>query len=282
MEINQQINQYLDYCKNIRQMSANTLNNKQSVLRQFVRETKIVTLENLDNNTYNIWLKTRLACSTAPASISIYNSTIFNFIKFHQNAGVKIIFNFNLVPHFKTIKTSRNFYTSLEIKQILKYANETERLMIMIMFETGMRIHELANLKTENFKNTKINFIGKGQKPREVYISTKTWTNIQKYLKKYHIGDGYIWCIVNGAKTLNGKPPTTHTIRKNLRRIFENAGFDGFYPHALRHSFATNLQRKGASLPEIKEMMGHSSIATTERYLHGFDGRLEELFLKYQ
>ena len=63
---------------------------------------------------------------------------------------------------------------------------------------------------------------------------------------------------------------------------FLNAGFEGFYPHVLRHSFATNLQRRGASVAEIKEMMGHSSIATTERYLHEFEGRMEELFEKYR
>ena len=83
------------------------------------------------------------------------------------------------------------------------------------------------------------------------------------------------------GKTLNGEPPTPSTIRKKLKRAFLKAGFKDFYPHALRHSFATNLQSKGASVAEIKEMMGHASIATTERYLHGFDGKLRELFEKY-
>ena len=89
----------------------------------------------------------------------------------------------------------------------------------------------------------------------------------------------YLWGLYGyGA---NGEPPTTATIRKRLRRAFEVAGFNGFYPHALRHSFATDLQRRGASVEEIKEMIGHSSVATTERYLHGFEGRLLELFDKY-
>ena len=85
-----------------------------------------------------------------------------------------------------------------------------------------------------------------------------------------------------GAHALNGEPPTVNTVRQRLCSAFEWVGFEGFYPHALRHSFATNLQSKGASVEEIKEMMGHSSIATTERYLHGFEGRMEELFDKYQ
>ena len=71
-------------------------------------------------------------------------------------------------------------------------------------------------------------------------------------------------------------------MRRRLREPFYAAGFTDFYPHALRHSFATHLQQRGASVAEIKEMLGHESIATTERYLHSFDGKLEQLFNKYQ
>ena len=281
-QITKQINKYLNYDKNIYQISPNTLRNKQSVLNQFARETKITSAKEINNYIYNKWLKTQLEKPVKPASINIYNSTIFGFVKFCQNEGVKISFNFNLVPRYKTVASTRKFYTSSEISKILKYANETEKLMIIVMFETGMRIAEIANLKVENLNGTKISLVGKGGKKRVVYLSINTSKTLYDYLKKYHIKDGYIWCVLNGVKTLNATPPTINTIRKNLQNVFQKAGFGGFYPHALRHSFATNLQKKGASVMEIKEMMGHSSIATTERYLHGFDGKLEELFKKYQ
>lgn len=282
LKITKQINKYLTHSKNIYQISPNTLKNKQSILNQFAKETKITSVEEINNHIYNGWLKTKITNSVKPNSINIYNSTIFGFVKFCQNEGLEISFNLNLVPRYKTIASTRKFYTSSEISKILKYANETEKLMIIIMFETGMRIAEIANLKVENLNGTKISFVGKGGKIRVVYLSINTSKTLRTYLKKYHIKDGYIWCVLNGVKTLNATPPTINTIRKNLQNVFQKAGFGGFYPHALRHSFATNLQKKGASVMEIKEMMGHSSIATTERYLHGFDGKLEELFRKYQ
>ncbi|MBQ3280296.1 tyrosine-type recombinase/integrase [Candidatus Saccharibacteria bacterium] len=282
MKIDNQIIKYLNYCKSIRQMSLNTLNNKRAILNQFVKNTEITSATELDNQIYNKWLELKLRHHLSPASVNIYNSTIVSFLKFHQNAGLEITFDFNLVPYFRAAKTSRKFYTDSEISQVLKYADESEGLMITIMFETGMRIAEIANLKVENLNGTKISFVGKGGKMRVVYLSINTSKNLRAYLKKYHIKDGYIWCVLNGVKTLNAIPPTINTIRKNLQNVFQKAGFGGFYPHALRHSFATNLQKKGASVMEIKEMMGHSSIATTERYLHGFDGKLEELFKKYQ
>lgn len=276
-----EINEYLDYCKNIRQMSKITLLNKQSILTKFMRETKIATIKDLNNHIYNSWLKQQFSYHITSASLNTYASTIFGLIKFHKNSGKEINFNFNDVPHFKPTKTTRKFYTHEEITQVLKYANETDALMIKIMSETGMRIAELVNLRVENLDKTKITFIGKGAKPREVYINIETLKTLQNYLKKYQITTGYLWQVVNGTKTTNGQPPTVATVRKNLQRDFKRAGYEGFYPHALRHSFATDLQKKGATLAEIKEMMGHSSIATTERYLHGFEGRLEELFNKY-
>ena len=281
-KIDYQIAEYLDYCKNIRQMSATTIYNKRSILSKFARDTKIEAVENLTNQIYDDWVKQEFSHSVARASLNIYTSTVLSLLKFYQNSGMKIDFNFNNVPYFKSTKAPRKFYSKAEIAQVLKYADEVEELMIKIMFETGMRIAELANLKIANLESNKITFIGKGHKNREVYINTATLQSLQKYLQRYRITTGYFWQVVDGVKTENGEPPTVVTIRKKLQKAFERAGFDGFYPHALRHSFATDLQRKGASIPEIKEMMGHSSIATTERYLHGFEGRLEELFKKYQ
>ncbi|MBQ6461113.1 tyrosine-type recombinase/integrase [Candidatus Saccharibacteria bacterium] len=280
-KIDHQIAEYLDYCKNIRQMSATTIYNKRSILSKFARDTKIEAVENLTNQNYDNWVRQEFSRSVAHASLNIYTSTILSLLKFYQNSGMKIDFNFNNVPYFKSTKALRKFYSKAEIAQVLKYADEMERLMIKIMFETGMRIAELAGLKITNLEKNKITFIGKGHKNREVYINTATLQSLQKYLQRYRITTGYLWQVVDGVKTENGESPTVATIRKKLQKVFERAGFDGFYPHALRHSFATDLQRKGASIPEIKEMMGHSSIATTERYLHGFEGRLEELFNKY-
>lgn len=279
--INRQINQYLNHCRTIRQMSVTTIKNKRDILYRFLRVTEIKNIEDLDDEKLNFYIK-KLSSKTKISSLNTYLSTIISFVKFQQNSGVQINLNFNNLPRFKNTKTTRKFYTKSEIAKVLKHVKEPENLMVKIMFETGMRISELANLKIENLENNKISFVGKGGKPREVYLKTETAENLKYYLKNHKIENGYAWCIVDNVKTLDGRPPTVATIRKNLQKVFKRAGFDDFYPHALRHSFATNLQKNGASVPEIKEMMGHSSIATTERYLHGFDGQLEALFKKYQ
>ena len=281
-DINFQIIEYLNYCKDICRMSPRTINNKRSILDRFCRETNITSVKELSDQIHQEWLKIELGRQISTSSIGIYNSTLLGFVKYFKNAGFIIPLSLNIIPHFKMIRTERKFYTSVEIKKVLYGADDVDSLIISIMFETGMRINELTFMRVENISGQQINFIGKGNKKREVYISMQTFQKLHSYLEKYQISSGYIWRVQNGIKTLNGEPISSNTIRDNLRQTFERAGFEGFYPHALRHSFATDLQQKGASIEEIKEMMGHSSITTTERYLHGFNGKLRELFKKYR
>jgi site-specific recombinase XerD len=95
----------------------------------------------------------------------------------------------------------------------------------------------------------------------------------------YNNPDTFLWRHCKVGTIIINAPLTVQTIRDDLKDAFAQAGFPDFYPHALRHSFATDLQRRGASVEEIKEMLGHKNIATTERYLHGLDGHLEELLI---
>ena len=279
--IKQQINDYLEYCKKVRQMSETTLNAKQNTLKRFVECTKITNLNQLDNKIFNKWVAHETARHISPRSVNAYNAVILAMVRYYRETGMPIPLNLTLTAKLREDHVGRGFYTSGEIQKVIKNTIPETALMIKIMFETGMRIAELKNLKISNFKGRRVRFIGKGRRSREAYITNETLQDLEEYVKFYEI-DNYLWAIRDGEKTLNGEPPTIHTIRKELQTAFFDAGFPNFYPHALRHSFATNLQMKGATVEEIKEMIGHESIATTERYLHGFDGRLEELFDKYQ
>ena len=67
-----------------------------------------------------------------------------------------------------------------------------------------------------------------------------------------------------------------------MRKVFEKAGYDNFYPHALRHTFGTDIQKQGATLLEMQQMLGHARAETTERYIHGLEGEQEKLFKHYR
>lgn len=274
-KIDDQIKEYLNYCEKVRGMSPVTMRAKRNILERFITVTKLGSLQDLTNEVFNFWVADLTERGVSPRSINTYNAALMAMVHYYRGIGIHIPLQTSLVGKLREGTVRRQFYTYTEIKRAAEFANYETRLMIKIMYETGMRIAELTNLAVSNFTGRRIQFVGKGRKPREVYIHEDTLREVHALLRVRGITSGYIFA------TLNGEPPTVATIRKRLRVPFKMAGIEGFYPHALRHSFATSLQLKGASIAEIKEMMGHESIATTERYLHGFEGKMQELFDKY-
>ena len=274
-KINVEVAEYLEYCEKIRGMSKSTMSMKQNILGRFLKNINVENVGAISNRDFNGWVKSEMARGITMQSMNMYNSVIVAMIRYFQDTGMRTSLNLGLIRKMKGMGSKRIFYTASEIFQVVEKTEIETGLMIMVMFETGMRIAELTRLKTSEIRGRRIDFVGKGMRMREVYMSVVTARKMFDFLDGR---EGYVW----GFDSLNGEPPTVNTVRQRMSTAFLEAGFEGFYPHALRHSFATALQKKGASVDEIKEMMGHSSIATTERYLHGFEGRMEELFDKYQ
>ena len=273
--IYKQIENYLTYCEKVRKMSQVTIKTKRYILERFAKETNLKNLKQLSNAIFDQYVAKLTQNGASGCSVNTYGASIIAFAKYYQELGLAIPFKSVLVQKLRERRTERTFYLAEEIERASQFADPEIKLIIQIMFETGMRIAEVTKLRISDFEGQRICFIGKENKAREVYVRMETLAEIEKYIQENDIRD-FLW-----GNTFNGEPPTTHTIRKKLKRAFLAAGFPDFYPHALRHSFATNLQFKGASVAEIKEMMGHSSIATTEKYLHGFSGKMRELFEKY-
>ncbi|MBQ3353007.1 tyrosine-type recombinase/integrase [Candidatus Saccharibacteria bacterium] len=270
---------YLEYCEKVRGMTAATMEMKRNVLRRFWRVTGIKYLTELTNAVFDRWIKHETARGVSPRSINMYNAVVIAMVRYYKELGVKVPLNLTLIRKLKEGEVRRGFYTAEEIEDVIDAVDLQTGLIIRIMFETGMRIAEITKLRLSNFRGRQIKFIGKGRKPREVYITEETLQLLNHYINIYGVKD-FLWGFYECGG--NGEAPTVNTIRNRLKRAFKKAGFDDFYPHSLRHSFATDLQRRGASVAEIKEMIGHSNIATTERYLHGFDGKMKELFDKYR
>ena len=280
-QIFRQIDDYLNYLMVFRGVAETTLRQKRTILLYFARATGLSGIEKLTNEVFSEWVEFLNRQGISASSINVYNSIVVTMVRYFTEIGVKVPLNLTLLQKFKACGAHRKFFLSAEIRQVVGLADFETGLMIKIMFETGMRIAELVRLRVRDFDGRRISFIGKGSKPREVYITGETLRLVRRYIARYGVR-GYLWCVNDGVMSCNGEPPTVNTVRKRLREAFMAAGFDDFYPHALRHSFATDLQLRGASVAEIKEMMGHENIATTERYLHGFDGKLMELFDKYR
>ena len=274
--IHKQIDEYLDYCSKIRQMTRMTMHAKESSLRFFLVESRCNDLRELTNQKVNNFIRAESDRGISSRTINMRIAHVLALVKFYREMGVEIPLRIPLVVKLKEMPARRVFYSSEQVEEVLENCNDFEYLLIKLAFDTGMRITEITKLSVEQISGRRITFIGKGTKAREVYMSDDCRERLSDWLEEHEISQGRVW--------LNawGYPMGSDTLRRVMKAAFVRCGHEDFYPHALRHSFSTDIQRRGADIMVIKEMMGHSNIATTERYLHGFEGQLQTLFDTYR
>jgi integrase/recombinase XerD len=150
-----------------------------------------------------------------------------------------------------------------------------DRTMLEVLYATGLRVTELVSLKRDNLQLNVgyLRVIGKGNKERIVPIGTHAIKWLQKYLSNRNDSNPYLF---------PGKE-RGHLTRAAFWLIIKSCAkkagiIKSISPHTLRHSFATHLLERGADLRIIQEMLGHSSIATTEVYTHVAADMLREVF----
>lgn len=277
-QIDKQIDEYLNYCENVRRMSEQTLHGKRWICREFLKTNKIDSLSELSNKHINEWIAEQTARGCSGRTINSRLVNLVAMLRYFQDMGISFPkLKLRLIIKCKEQPPRRVYYTREQIEQVLRYADHLEWLLIKLCFDCGLRISELRNLRLMNLNGRMVTFIGKGSKARESYMSKEAKTRLDDWIQRNRISD-FIWVRTPGKN----EPMSVEDIRYLMRKPFYQAGFKNFYPHALRHSFATDIQKHGASLMETKEMLGHARIETTERYVHSLEGHLEYFFDKYK
>ncbi len=161
-----------------------------------------------------------------------------------------------------------------------KSEGQRNKAILETLYSCGLRVTELIDLKISNlfFENGNIRIVGKNNRERTVPISTKAIKEINLYLSEYRRtlkvskADEDILFLNRRGKKLSRV--MIFTIIKNITK---KAGIQkSISPHTFRHSFATHLLKGGANLRDIQEMLGHTSIITTEIYTHIDDEYLKE------
>ena len=136
--------------------------------------------------------------------------------------------------------------------------------LLMVLYGLGLRVSEALALTRQDVKKETLVITGKGQKERTVAIPDTIASALQTYLKsEAHLPPTYPLFPNN-----NGLPLTPRTAQRIVKKLREELGLpQHLTPHALRHSFATHLLHGGADLRTVQELLGHTTLATTQRYL---------------
>ncbi|HEY4155278.1 MAG TPA: tyrosine-type recombinase/integrase [Puia sp.] len=161
------------------------------------------------------------------------------------------------------------------------WQGKTDRLLIGIFYQTGMRLSELVNLSTDqvDLEAAMVRVLGKGNKERMIPLSAELGKEIRLYIReKNESGRNIEKNLLVGPQ---GKKLYTKyaylAVRKYLSQV---TTLSKKSPHVLRHSFATHLMNHGADLNSVKELLGHASLAATQLYTHNSIEKLREVHRK--
>ena len=276
----QQINEFLNYLKEIRRYSENTIRNYQIDLFQFIRylykcDPHLLILE-IDKDSVKEFLFSLHAKKLSDKSIARKVATlksIFNYMSKNN------IIDKNILESIKIPKVSKKLPHLLsedEVRKLLSVKLSDNRIImemciLELFYATGARISELARIKIKNinFEQKTIKVLGKGNKERIVILNKSSINLLKKYMTVFcDQNQAYLFASMVKKKKLSAhisEKAIYNITKKHLKRISND---EKLTPHSLRHSFATHLLQSGADLMSVKELLGHDSLSSTQGYTH--------------
>lgn len=246
--------EYVKHLSTERQLQGSSINRKLVVLKVF--------FEFLYSNNYT--------------EENFYNSHIFKFKK--ERKLPKIIATKDAERLLKHLKNE----AEKDMGDYTHWLSLRNLALIDILISTGIRIEEASNITLNDIFTTERTILihGKGRKQRLIYISCPdTWINLMNWLKVRKQRTVYTDKVFVNRY---GNNISIHGIEYIFNSIKKKSGINGkSSPHYLRHTFATNLLANGADLRSVQEILGHSSVSTTEIYTEVTTKRKKQVLNKY-
>jgi len=194
-------------------------------------------------------------------------------IKFFFLEVLKSSINNFDIPNPKKHKILPKILSKEDIKEIINLnTNLKHRLIIKILYSSGLRLQELIDLKRNDIDfDRNLIFVksGKGKKDRFTLLSQEIKLDLLKYYSSFNFKTDYV---------LEGR--NKKYSKKSVQKILESSGKKigkKITPHMLRHSFATHLLESGIDIRYIQKLLGHSDLKTTEIYTHVSDKNLQNI-----
>jgi len=285
------IKKFLRYLEIERNVSKHTLRAYERDLKDFSGYCNSAP-KNIDMIDIRGFISEEINRGKSKTTVSRKLATLRSFFSYLYQEGYIKINQAKLVP---TPKTPRHLPNFLSVDDVFNLVQAPEgigllpvrdRAILELLYSSGLRVSEVAGLNIDdlNMREGMVKVRGKGKKERVVPIGNKALDALRSYLverklfkRKKSIPDS------DNAFFLNrdGGRLTDRQIRRIVVKYARAIGIDGqIGPHALRHTFATHLLFGGADLRVIQELLGHSSLSTTQKYTHLDIGHLIDVYDK--
>ena len=244
------------------------------ILEDFIKSIKADTVSDLDILMIDNFIDNLSLKNYKPKTIKNKIVVIRSFIKFLYSKNL-IDIRPEAIEIPRTVEVEANFLDEEEPLALIKSAkNLRDKALIMTILSSGLRASEILNLKEDDlYRRSLIVSRGKGGKPRVTFIDPLTEKSIREYHHKREADS--IFVFTNSF----GKPLSRQYLSRMISETALRAGIKKrVSAHTLRHSFATNMLRKGARIEDVQPLMGHSNISTTRLYMHFTNEYLRERY----
>lgn len=267
------IEKYIDYLKYEKKLSKNTIDSYANNLHKFSLFMDKKDLLSLSTDEIRDFLYTENVDARTRAH---YLTVINSFYKYLFSENIISSVPTSTIKLPKLAKKLPSYLTIEEVDKLLninpvKIYDYRNIAMLETLYGGGLRISELINLKISDidFNECTIRIFGKGSKERIIPINNSSLNALKEYINNYRSfllkskQSEYVFINNFGSKI------SRQGFFKILKKLCNDAGINkDVSPHTLRHSFATHLLNNGADLRIIQELLGHSSITTTQIYSH--------------
>ena len=264
---------YLDFLKNIKGLSENTAKAYQRDLSKFSKFLESIAIDGLEHITEEIcsaWVADLFQNNVSARSIQRHISSAKGFFSYMKKISLVQSSPFELINSPKSPSRLPNVLSPEEVSQLLNFKpkniqDKRDLAIIELIYSSGLRVSEAVNSNLSDFEenNNFLRVIGKGSKTRLVPVGRFAQNAIKIWIKerkKILTIDDALFVNLRGGRI------SARSIQERLKSIALMQGLPPVNPHMLRHSFATHLLESSGDLRSIQELLGHSSLSTTQIY----------------
>ena len=277
--MDKKLKQFLSYLEHEKNASPHTIDSYKRDLTQLAQylTKKQIRLVNTDHIVLRGFLATLYEKQWKKSTIARKLAAIRSFFQYSlkqrwiEDNPAKLLSTPKLDKHIPSFLSEEEMQKFLDLPISKKPLDLRDRAMLELLYATGLRVGELvgSNIEDINFPERLIRVRGKGKKERILPFGKTAQESLQSYLRirssihKGEIDERAVFLNVRGGRI------TSRSVQRIVDSHFRQTALRRkISPHSLRHSFASHLLSRGADLRVIQELLGHESLATTQKYTH--------------
>ena len=267
------IKEYLLFVSQVKNLSKNTISAYERDLKKlakFIDDLNLTNYSEINNEICSAWIGNLYSQDNNPRSIQRHLSSAKGFFRFLKKNNLIESSPFELVSAPKSPSNLPEVLSPEDVEQLLNFKPSSlieirDMAIIELMYSSGLRVSEAVNVNMDDFEEdmTFLRILGKGAKTRIVPLGKFALNAINNWIIEREK-------IITKSEALflnsKGTRLSIRSVQLRLKKMATKQGLPPIHPHMLRHSFATHMLESSGDLRSIQELLGHSSLSTTQIY----------------